>query len=436
MSQLSVSVRHFSPRLLLSGLLAKQWFEPVIPFTVMIGLWLYFALTIPDYATLQNTFSLLRRFSEFGLVALAMGFCLIGGGIDLSVGAIFAFCNFSALYFLVALELPLWLVIPATLAVGAALGSINGFLIGVLKTRPFLTTLVTLTILRASVNLLNTSYAQVFATSSVDNDVWDFLGAGSVMGIPLNAATLFVILLICHVFLSRSRYGRHLTAIGASRKAARHAGIRIRMILFFTYVLSGALCAAAGIFYAARQSSTDSTTGVGWEFQALTAAVLGGVSLAGGKGTVWRAMIGALIIFLIINGLVRTGIPGYTTSAVTGVILLLAVGIDVQWSKNRGSALQKIYVNPAFIALSPAPSVQAGSRTPYAQNDRLLNAQAIGLDQVVGPEDVILDRQDRVYGSTGDGNIIRFSGPNFENREVFAHIGAGRLACSSIGTKT
>ena len=230
MDSFAGSVRRFSPRLLLSELLLKQWFEPVIPFTVMIGLWLYFALTIPDYASLQNNLSLLRLFAEFGFVALAMGFCLVTGGIDLSVGAIFALCNFAALYFLLVREWPVGLVVPATLAVGAVLGSINGLLIGFLKTRPFLTTLVTLIILRASVNLLNTSYAQVFATNSVDSDAWDYLGGGSLLGIPINAATLFVVLLVCHIFLSRSRYGWHLTAIGASRKAARHAGIRVRLI--------------------------------------------------------------------------------------------------------------------------------------------------------------------------------------------------------------
>jgi ribose transport system permease protein len=427
MDSFAASVRRFSPRLLLSELLLKQWFEPVIPFTVMVGLWLYFALTVSDYATIQNSLSLLRLFAEFGFVALAMGFCLISGGIDLSVGAIFAFCNFSALYFLFVLELPVGLAIAATLAVGAALGSVNGFLIGYLRTRPFLTTLVTLIILRASVNLLNTRYAQMFATNSVDSDTWDFIGTGGVLGVPINAATLFVVLLICHLFLSRSRYGWHLTAIGASRKAARHAGIRVQLMLFFTYVLSGLLCAGSAVFYAARQSSTDSTTGVGWEFQALTAVVLGGISLAGGKGTVWRAMIGAAIIFLLINGLVRMGIPGYVGSAVTGMILLIAVGVDVKWAKNRGKAIQKIYVNPAFMALSPAPSVRTGSASPYAQNDRLINAQAIGLDQVEGPEDVILDRQDRLYGSTRDGNIIRFSGQNFEKREIFAHIGGRPL---------
>jgi ribose transport system permease protein len=431
----AASVRRFSPRLLLSELLLKQWFEPVIPFTVMIGLWLYFALTIPDYASLQNTLSLLRLFAEFGFVALAMGFCLISGGIDLSVGAIFALCNFAALYFLLVREWPVGLVIAATLGVGAMLGSINGLLIGFLKTRPFLTTLVTLIILRASVNLLNTSYAQVFATNSVDSDAWDYLGGGSLFGVPINAATLFVVLLVCHIFLSRSRYGWHLTAIGASRKAARHAGIRVRLMLFATYVLSGTLCAASGIFYAARQSSTDSTTGVGWEFQALTAVVLGGVSLAGGKGTVWRAMIGALIIFLLINGLVRMGIPGYVTSAVTGIILLAAVGIDVKWSKNRGKAIQKIYVNPAFVALSSAPSVQPGSGSPYAQNDRLINAQAIGLDQVRAPRMSFSIARTGFTAAPATAMSSAFPDPTTRSARSSPISAAGRSACSSTVTK-
>src|ERR1700704_7054591 len=126
MDSLAGSVRRFSPRLLLSELLLKQWFEPIIPFTVMIGLWLYFALTIPDYASLQNNLSLLRLFAEFGFVALAMGFCLVTGGIDLSVGAIFAFCNFAALYFLFVLEWPVGVVIGLSLAAGGGVGSING----------------------------------------------------------------------------------------------------------------------------------------------------------------------------------------------------------------------------------------------------------------------------------------------------------------------
>ena len=140
-------------------------------------------------------------------------------------------------------------------------------MIGYIKARPFLTTLVTLIILRASVNILSEKYATVFATESVESDAWDYLGEGFVFGIPINAAVLILVLLVGHVFLSRSRYGWHITAIGASRKAARHAGIPVERMLFATYVLSGALCAAGGIFYAARQASADSRTGVGWEFR-------------------------------------------------------------------------------------------------------------------------------------------------------------------------
>src|SRR5579872_4359111 len=414
-------LRHsWSPRLFLSELLLKQWFEPVIPFTVMILLALYFSLTIKDYGTLANALSLARLFAEFGFVALGMMLSLISGGIDLSVGAIFAVCNFTALFCLFVLGFPAWLVFLATLVTGAVIGAGNGFLIGYLKTRPFLTTLVTLIILRASVNLLDERYATVFATNSVDSDAWDFLGEGSILGMPVNAATLIVVLLIGHILLSRSRYGWHLTAIGASRKAARHAGIRVQRMLLATYMLSGALCAAGGVFYAARQGSTDSTTGVGWEFQALTAVIIGGASVAGGRGTVWRAMIGAIIIFVLTNGLVRMGISGFVTSAAYGIILLVAVSIDVKWAKNRGKVIQKTYVNPARVPLSTSPTIARDSHSPLAQNDRLINAEAIGLDQVEGPEDVIIDRQDRVYGSTRDGNIIRFSGPNLEKREIFA----------------
>ena len=417
----------WSPRLFLSELLLKQWFEPIIPFTVMVALVIYFSLTIKDYGTLGNAVSLMRLFAEFGFIALGMAFCLISGGIDLSVGAIFALCNFAALFCLFVLGLPAWLVVLGTLLTGAVIGACNGILIGYLKARPFLTTLVTLIILRACVNLLNERFATVFATNSVDNDAWDFLGEGSVLGVPVNAAALIVVLFVGHIFLSRSRYGWHLTAIGASRKAARHAGIRVSRMLLATYMLSGVLCAAGGIFYAARQGSTNSTTGVGWEFQALTAVIIGGASVLGGRGTVWRATLGAIIIFVMTNGLVRIGIPGYITSAVIGVVLLLAVGIDVKWAKNRGKVIQKIYVNPALVPLSNPPSVKPGSRSPFALNDRLVNAEAIGVDQVEGPEDVILDRQDRLYGSTRDGNIIRFSGARFEEREVFAHIGGRPL---------
>src|SRR4030088_3503913 len=121
------------PRPLLSERLLKKWFEPVIPFTVTIVLLVWFAATIPNYAGLENLLSLVRLYAEFGFVALAMAFSLISGGIDLSVGAIFAACNVAALYFLSVLELPAWATVRAALAVGGVIGAVTCLLIGYLK---------------------------------------------------------------------------------------------------------------------------------------------------------------------------------------------------------------------------------------------------------------------------------------------------------------
>ncbi len=417
----------WSLKLFFSELLAKRWMEPVIPFLLMLALIAYFAAVTPHYASIANATQLSRQFAEMGFVVMAMAVVLISGGIDLSVGSVFAFANLTALALFHIFHLPVPVVIVGTLAAGAGVGLINGLLIGYLKARPFLTTLVTLIILRAVVDLLAQRYAVPLAMGGNLTLAWSFLGNGRIYGIPSNLLVLGLVGGLGHFMLSRSRPGWHLTALGSSRKAARHAGIAVERTLCLTYVTSGLLAALGGLFYAARLSSTGSDTGVGWEVNALTAAVLGGVSLAGGRGTIARAMIGAVIVFVLVNGMVRTGLPGALTSTALGAILLLAVGIDVKWAKNRLKTLQKIYLNPTVVELPPPPATARGSGTPYAENDRLRESLEIGLDQVEGPEDVILDREDRLYCGTRDGLILRFSGPRFEQREVFARIGGRPL---------
>ena len=417
----------WSLKLFFSELLAKRWMEPVIPFLLMLALIAYFAAVTPHYATVANVTQLSRQFAEMGFVVMAMAVVLISGGIDLSVGSVFAFANLTALALFQIFHLPVPIVIVGTLLAGAGIGLLNGLLIGYLKARPFLTTLVTLIILRAVVDLLAQRYAVPLAMGGNMTLAWSFLGNGRIYGIPSNLLVLGLVGGLGHFLLSRSRPGWHLTALGASRKAARHAGIAVERTLCLTYVMSGTLAALGGLFYAARLASTGSDTGVGWEVNALTAAVLGGVSLAGGRGTIARALIGAVIVFVLVNGMVRTGLPGALTSTALGAILLLAVGIDVKWAKNRLKTLQKIYLNPTVVELPPPASTARDSGTPFAENDRLRDSLEIGLDQVEGPEDVILDRQDRLYCGTRDGLILRFSGPGFEQREVFARIGGRPL---------
>jgi ribose transport system permease protein len=416
-----------SPQLFLGELLEKRWMEPIIPFMLTIAVFLVFAVTIHNYTSLVNLRQLMVNFAEQGMVAIAMAFSVLSGGIDLSVGSVFAMSNFLALYFYLILGLPLPVMIALVIAFGAAMGAINGGMIAYGKTRPFLTTLVVLIILRGAYNKATAAFTDELASINSDSSVWDFMGSGTILGIPTNMAVLIVLGVATHFYLTRVRPGVHIMAVGSSRKAARHAGVNVKRALFSAYVISGVITALAGIFYAARQNSSGTDTGVGWEINALAAVVLGGVSLAGGRGTIARALMGAAIIFMLISGLVQTGSSGNLTTAVIGIILLVAVGFNVKWVKNKGKVLQKVYVVPSWVDFEPPLSIAHDSGTVFAQNDRLKDAEPIALDQIEGPEDVILDRHDNLYTVNRNGSIIRFMAPDYTSREEFARIGGRPL---------
>ncbi|MGH7899075.1 MAG: ABC transporter permease, partial [Candidatus Binatia bacterium] len=360
---------------------------------------------------------------EFSFVCLGMTVVVVSGGIDLSVGSMFALANMFALILLKLFSLPVAAVIPLTLAFGGLMGAANGWVVAAWKARPFLTTLVSLIIFRGIVNLLDLRYSPELATRFVQRRAWDWLGGGSLAGLPSGMVVLLATLVAGHVLLSRSRIGWHVTAIGSSRRAARHAGIDVERVQFTSYVLSGILCALGALFYAARLDSSSSRTGTGMELAVLTAVVLGGISLSGGKGTVARALIGASVVTVLGKGLLLMNVEGNVYTTLLAVVLLVAVGADIKWAKNRGKAIQKIYVNPTIVSYGPLPDIGPDSGSPFAQNTRLQAAEAIGLDQVEGPEDVIVDDQGRVYSGDRRGWILRFSGEGFSRREVFARIG-------------
>ncbi len=416
------------PDHVLGEILSKKWIDNAIPFTVLAVLMVSLWFSLPGFYSSYAIGEYSRQFAELVLVTLAMSIVMLGGGIDLSVGSIFALANFVALYCVHVFAMNPALAFVLTLAAGGACGALNGVLIGYFRMRAFLTTLVSLIIFRAVVDMLLLRYSLEISAVFPDSELWAEIGDGSLFDtVPYSFLLSALILLVVHVVISRMRPGWHLMAVGGSRRSAYNAGIKVRRTVFLTYVTSGVLCATAAYMYAARLASTGAGTGKGMELVALTAAILGGTSLGGGRGSVAKTVLGALIVLLLSNALVQFGIQGGATALIFGLILLASVIIEVRWTKNRGKLLNKVYVSPTYATMPPSPETDADSGSPYAVNDKLRQVDVIGLGQIEGPEDVILDGDDNLYCGTRHGDIVRFFGPDHQRHEVFAHIGGHPL---------
>jgi ribose transport system permease protein len=242
----------FIPDHVIGEILTKRWIDSAIPFTVLIVVLCAFYVLLPTMFQPTSLAIAARQLGEFGLVCLAMMVVVISGGIDLSVGSNFALGNFTALYLLNLGGWPIWAAIPTVLIVCGLVGLFNGLLIGYLRLRAFLTTLVTLIMVRALVDILLLRYAQAMSTGFFDDDTWTFIGIGDIAGIPTSFVVMGVVFAIAHIVFSRSGPGWRAMAIGGSRKSSYNIGINVRRTICVTYVISGVLCGLASVLYAAR----------------------------------------------------------------------------------------------------------------------------------------------------------------------------------------
>ena len=411
------------PDHILGELLSKTWIDNAIPFLFFVTVISLFGALIPDFLSLAGFSDLARQLGEVAFVAMGLAIVMLAGGIDLSVGSVFALANFTALALINYLNWPLYFAVPAVIAIGALVGLVNGILVGYLRLRAFLTTLATLIIVRAIVDLLILAYARKVGLAMTDSETWFFLGEGDFYGIPVNFLLLCAVAIVAHIVMSRTRYGWHILAVGGSRRSAYNAGIAVRRTICITYVVSSMFAAIGGLFYAARLGSVGPETGIGLEVTVLTAAVLGGVSLGGGRGSIFKALIGTVIVLLVTNSLIRLNLASGATPLVLGLLLLLAVAVDIRWLKNRHKLLSRVYVSPTFFDLPDAPETRAGTASAYAVNDRLGDVVAIGLGELDGPEDMIFDSHDNLYTGGRQGDIVRFLAPDYRQSEIFVHLG-------------
>lgn len=280
----------------------------------------------PDFFSVDNILNILRQTSVNAVIAVGMTFVILIAGIDLSVGSILALTGAIAAS-MVGAELPIILVIVATLLLGTFLGGVSGIIVAKGKVQAFIATLVTMTLLRG-VTMVYTDGRPISTGFSDVADSFAYLGTGYLFGIPVPIWLMVIVFAVAWYILKHTQIGRYIYALGGNEAATQLSGINVTKIKIFVFAVSGFLSALAGLIVTARLSSAQPTAGVSYELDAIAAVVVGGTSLMGGKGRVMGTLIGALIIGFLNNALNLLDISSYYQMIAKALVILVAVLSD------------------------------------------------------------------------------------------------------------
>lgn len=289
---------------------------------ILILLCVLFAILTPRFLTAGNLINIIRQASINIVLAAGMTFVILTGGVDLSVGSILGAAAVVAM--LVSLMPGLGgLAIVAALLAGLSFGLLNGALIAYVDLPPFIITLGSYTALRG------VAYLLAGGETVINQDIaFAWVGNEQVGPIPWLVIISLAVIVMGWVILKRTVLGTHIYAVGGNRRAARLTGIKVNQVLLFVYGVSGLLSGLAGVMSASRLYSANGMLGEGYELDAIAAVILGGTSFAGGIGTIWGTLVGALIIAILNNGLTLLQVPFFWQLVVKGTVIIGAVTID------------------------------------------------------------------------------------------------------------
>lgn len=297
--------------------------KPLIVLFLIIAI---MTVASPVFLTPGNLLTVLLQTSYNAILAVGISFAILIGGIDLSIGSVLAFSSaIGAL--LLTQGWPLFAVLLLILALGTLLGFLNGLLVSYGRLQAFIATLGTMSLWRG-LTLVITQARPISIRKAPAADAFCFIGSGSVLGVPVPVWIMVLVFLLAYVILRHRRIGRYLYAIGCNEEAALYSGIQTQKVKLFAFSISGLLASLAGIIVTARLSSATPTAGTAYEMDAIAAAVLGGVSMAGGKGNIRGIAVGALIIGILSNALNLLNIGSYYQGVVKGIVILIAVLLD------------------------------------------------------------------------------------------------------------
>lgn len=290
-------------------------------FFILVIEFLIFSLASKSFLTLGNILSVGRQMSFTGIAAIGMTLVMLTGGIDISVGSMLAMAGVLCAKLSADVGLPLWIAVVITLLIGALFGLINGAAVTRLHIPALIATLATQTILKGIAYLL-TNAVPVKNLSAT----YKFLGQGYVFGvIPVPLIITVALYVLAWWYLDKTYLGRRVYLSGGNEEAARLSGINTKWTITGTYVFSGVFAAIAGVLMAARLGSGQPSVGSGFEMDVITATVLGGISVNGGKGKVVNVFVGACIMGVLANGMTMLNINQYLQWIINGLVLLFAV---------------------------------------------------------------------------------------------------------------
>jgi len=291
---------------------------------VLFVMTLLMTLVSPVFLSKANVEAILLSLSVEATIAVGMVILLIAGGLDLSVGSTLAFTGVVAGLCLTVLKLPAPLSIFIGLVAALLIGAVNGLLISKLKINPFIATLGMQITVRGLTLVLASGKAVLNLPPA-----FTVIGQGRLFGIQYPIYVMLVLVIVFDILMRNMRFFRQMYYIGGNEKAARLSGINVDWVQVFNYCLVGVLAGIAGLMITARFGSSSLTVGSGVELRVITATIIGGASLSGGEGSVFGAFLGALFMGVLANALNLLGVDVYWQNFVTGLILIIAVVVDV-----------------------------------------------------------------------------------------------------------
>lgn len=294
-------------------------------FSVMIGLLaliIIMSIASPYFLKTANIMNVLSQISRYGIISVGMALVMITGGIDLSVGYVVGLSATMGAHLITNMGIPWPIAFIIVLAMGALIGGVNGFFITKVNLPPFIVTLAMSKVLSGCILLLTKGMPISFDTPLA------YLGSGYVGVVPVCVIIMFVCIIVGTIFAERTQTGRNVYAVGNNERAASLSGIKINKIKTLVYVICSTLCAFCGIIVAGNLYSADATLGSGYDIDTIAAVVIGGVSMTGGEGSIWGALIGAAIMGVLKNGFVLLSISSYWQTIVIGIVIIVAVTID------------------------------------------------------------------------------------------------------------